>query len=263
MSISLKLQQPNMNSTFHQSTKNYFKEFINTCSFEDKQEFLQYIVATITAQKPEPVEQKPEPVKKKKIILKKKKTPPVEVEEQKAEPPVEPPVEVNEETARSINLRYLKRWLHIINYCLSNTTSTFIHKLVGDDWREIVFKDETKTETTYYTLKMDFNNILSKYKLRVCYNKWVAQEKKNLMSWNFAQGECVTWNVDTSVKKWDKMVVGNIETDTIKMYNELEYIQDEYEEKIGRALERLDIDYYEDGCPVYKNERCVLHQSKK
>ena len=303
-----------MNSTLNEMTKTFFKEYINNCSQEDKQEILQYIINNMRVYEAEPPieeppieeppieEQKEEPPVeadppspiRRKIKVKRKtkeeknisthirwtdesesesddenlqikmnkmialKSPPVEeqkaeppIEEQKAEPPIEeqkaePPVEEQkaeppvEEHPRGTyplpvegepflacdiyknkdafeglivptdpankkrHMRYIKRWTYLLNY-VCGKSSTYLHRLV-DDWREIEFRDETKGEKIFYTLRYDFEDIPSKYKLRQPYIKFVKDEWAVENTRPRQVGEVAWGGFWSGVKSWEQKI---------------------------------------------------------
>jgi len=71
-------------TTINQTTKNFFKEIINNCSQEEKQEFLQYILESMDGRHNTPTLSPAVSAGAVSAVA-----PPVEVQEQKAEPPVE------------------------------------------------------------------------------------------------------------------------------------------------------------------------------
>jgi hypothetical protein len=130
---------------------------------------------------------------------------------------------------------------------------------MNNDWTEIMFRDETKGLKTCYILKMEFKEIPSKYKLRLCYNKWIAEEKK---VWRGKDWDKCKW----SVKKWEQLVVENITTTDADDEQDLfppEIMLEKFIKKIDDTLFMLEIDHYEDGDLIFKSEPCVLHKSKK
>jgi hypothetical protein len=170
------------------------------------------------------------------VVVEQKEEAPVEVveeppvEEQKEEVVVEqkeePPVSEGESEAVLNEKRLLVRWLYLMEYCEKKPTIPFIHHF-SSTYKSMIIEEQSGNCNSQYSLEYDFLSMPSTYKLKLGYNKFIAQERKLC-----GNGDKV------SVKKWEVGIRERI-LDYASVYSK--FTISELEGKIEKITDKYDM----------------------